>query len=143
MSAMSTLHERLCREDPASWRRAVDAVASAGHPIDRNAALIWFAFYPLELHLALDRSPDPATTARKLGLMGRWRLADQVDTSHRFFFSHRYWPQVKAAVQGCSAPFPDDLTELVTAVADAAARTARVDREFLLGIGAAGLFEVA
>ncbi len=71
--------------------------------------------------------------------MGRWRLADQVDISHRFFFAHRYWPQVKSAVHGISGPGPQDLSALTTAVADAAARTARVDREFLLGLAAAGL----
>ena len=136
---MSALYDRLCQETPAAWRRTAEAAASAGHPIDANATRIWFAFYPLELHRALEAAPDPALAARRLGLMGRWRLADQVDTSHRFFFAHRYWPQVKSAVQAFAGSGPPDLSALTTAVADAAARTARVDREFLLGIGAAAL----
>jgi ferredoxin len=136
---MSSLHERLCLETPAAWRRAAEAAASAGHPIDSNATRIWFAFFPLELHQTLESARDPAPTARRLGLMGRWQLADQVDTSHRFFFAHRYWPQVKSAVQAFPGPGPADLSALVTAVADAAARTARVDHEFLLGISAAAL----
>jgi ferredoxin len=71
--------------------------------------------------------------------MGTWRLADQIDSSHRFFYAHRYWPQVKLAVQNAEAPFAADLAELASAVATAAARRARVDREFLLGISAAAL----
>jgi ferredoxin len=136
---MSALYDRLCRETPAAWRHAAESAASAGHPIDHTATRIWFAFFPLELHLALGAAPDPAAIERTLGLMGRWRLADQVDTSHRFFFAHRYWPQVKSAVQGFSDPGSSDLMALTTAVADTAARTARVDREFLLGIGAVAL----
>ncbi len=41
---MSTLHERLCHDTPAAWRRAAESAASAGHPIDANATRIWFAF---------------------------------------------------------------------------------------------------
>jgi ferredoxin len=136
---MSDLYAHLCRYDAAQWRRAVDTLIAEIHPIDRNATRIWFAFYPLELHVALEQAEDRAAIERRLGLMGRWRLVDQIDTSHRFFFAHRYWPQIKSAVQHWSAEAPDDLAALTTAVADAAARTARVDREFLLGIGAAAL----
>ena len=136
---MSPLYDRLCLEHPAAWRRAADYAASAGHPIARHATLIWFAFYPLELHRALETAVDQEAMARQLGLLGRGRLADQVDTSHRFFFAHRYWPQVKSAVQGFSDRGPEDLAALTTAVADAAARTARVDREFLLGLSAVAL----
>ena len=136
---MSALYDRLCLEPPMAWRRAADYAASAGHSIDRHATLIWFAFYPLELHRALETAVDREAMARQLGLMGRWRLADQVDTSHRFFFAHRYWPQVKSAVQGFTDRGPGDLAAVTTAVADAAARTARVDREFLLGLSAVAL----
>jgi ferredoxin len=71
--------------------------------------------------------------------MGNWRLADQIDTSHRFFYAHRYWPQVKHAVQHAGGPFSPNLAALTTALSEAAARTARVDREFLMGITAAAL----
>jgi ferredoxin len=136
---MHELYEQLCRYTENDWRRAIDTLAGEIHPIDLNATRIWFAFYPLKLFLALEAAADPAALARKLGLMGRWRLADQVDESHRFFFSHRYWPQVKSAVQHLSSTPPTDLAALTSAIADAAARTARVDREFLLGISAAAL----
>jgi ferredoxin len=133
---MNALYGQICQYDTAAWRRAVDTLSAEIHPIDRNATKIWFAFYPLDLHLTLSEAPDPAAAARKLGLMGRWRLADQVGSSHRFLFAHRYWPQVKSAIQGLSDPLPADLAALVSRTAEAAARTARVDREFLLGIAA-------
>ena len=135
---MSALFDHLCQYDSAAWGSAIDVLQGEIHPIDRNATKIWFAFFPLDLHLALAESDDPGGMARKLGLMGRWRLADQVDSSHHFLFSHRYWTQVKSAINGYSGPLLE-LPALVSAIAEAGARTARVDREFLLGITAIGL----
>ena len=136
---MSDLYAHLSSFGSHDWQGAVDTLSAEIHPIDRNATEIWFAFYPLDLHLALADAPDPAAMVRTLGLMGNWRLADHVDTSHRFFYAHRYWPQIKHAVEHASAPFPSSLAALVTSLSDAAARTARVDREFLLGLTAAAL----
>jgi ferredoxin len=136
---MSDLYAYLRAFDSYAWRRAIDTLAAEIHPIDKNATQIWFAFYPLDLHLALSEAADEDAMVRKLGLMGNWRLADQIDSSHRFFYSHRYWPQVKHAVQQAAPPFPASLPALVTSLSDAAARVARVDREFLLGVTAAAL----
>lgn len=133
---MHALYAQLVRHDVAAWRNALDTLAAEIHPIDRNATRIWFAFYPLELHLAMAAADDEAALARKLGLMGRWRLADQIDSSHRFLFAHRYWPQVKSAIQHAPENAPEALAPLVSAIAESAARTARVDREFLLGMAA-------
>lgn len=133
---MTEIYAQLVRYDSDTWARAMEAVAVDIHPIDRDATRIWFSFYPLDLHSAMEDAADPAALARKLGLMGKWRLADQVGASHRFLYAHRYWPQVKSAVLAWSGPVPGDVAALVGAVADAAARTARVDREMLLGISA-------
>ncbi len=136
---MKNLYAELTRHDAESWRRAVETLSAEMHPIDRNATRIWFAFFPLDLHLALEAAADQAALARKLGLMGKWRLAEQIGASHKFFFAHRYWPQVKSAVQGFDGQIAPGLPALVSAVAEGAARTARVDREFLLGLTAAAL----
>lgn len=136
---MSDLYAHLLGYRPDDWRRALDTLFAEIHPIDRNATRIWFAFYPLELHVAFESATDPAATVRKLGLMGKWRLADQVDASHRFFFAHRYWPQVKMAVEAAAAPLPQDLSAVVVGIAEAAARRARLDRDFLIGITLAAL----
>lgn len=138
---MESLHAHLCRFDEAAWSHAVDVLAPEINVIDRDATRIWFAFFPLGLFLALDAAGSEAERTlleRKLGLMGKWRLADQIDESHRFLYSHRYWPQVKSAIAAVEA-LPADLAELMTYIADAAGRTARVDREHLLGMTAVGL----
>jgi ferredoxin len=135
---MHALYTQLTRYDAAAWRRAIDSLSAEIHPIDRTATRIWFAFFPLDLFLALEAAPDPAILAQKLGLMGRWRLADQIDASHRFFYGHRYWPQVKQAIATAEG-LPDQLPAAITAIADAATRRARVDRDMLIGITAAGL----
>jgi hypothetical protein len=70
--------------------------------------------------------------------MGRWRLADQIDTSHRFLYAHRFWPQIKAAIAAADS-WPAALPAMITQIADAAVRTSRVDRDRLLGITAVGL----
>jgi ferredoxin len=134
---MNRLHAHLSGLTAEDWRRAVETLSAEIHPIDQNATRIWFAFYPLDLYLAIEAAGDDA--ARKFGLMGTWRLADQVDTSHRFLYGHRYWPQVKAAIQGFGDGPLGALPALITAVADQATRTARVDRDQLMGPAAVGL----
>jgi ferredoxin len=135
---MHRLYAQLCRFSSDEWERALDALSPSINEIDRNATRIWFAFWPLNLSLALAKAPDPAMLARKLGLMGRWKLAEQVDESHRFLYAHRYWPQIKNAIQS-DRDWPADLRAIVEAVSDAAARITRTDREMLLGIAAVGL----
>ena len=135
---MTRLYEHLCRHDAAEWVRTVDRLAGNIAPIDREATRIWFAFYPLDLTLALDAAEDRKAAERKLGLMGRWGLADRIDTSHRFLYAHRYWPHVKSAVSS-TEQLPDELGALVTQVADAVCRAARVDRDRVLGMAAVGL----
>ena len=135
---MERLHGDLCRYSADDWRHAVETLAPEIHDIDRNATRIWFAFYPLDLFLALEAAEDPAAYARSLGLMGRWRLTDQIDRSHRFLYGHRFWPQVKSAVAGMDT-WPSSLPAIIAQSADAACRTARVDRERLLGMAAVAL----
>jgi ferredoxin len=133
------LYDTLCSYDSAAWRTAVETLAPQIHPIDRVATKIWFAFYPLDLYLDLEAADDPDARARALGLMGKWRLADQIDASHRFLFAHRYWPQTKVAAAALDPVPSGGLAPTITALADAAGRTARVDRELLLGMSAVAL----
>jgi len=134
-----TLHDYLARYDPAAWQRGLQALLPSIPEVDRNATRIWFLFFPLDLFLLVESALDDAAAIRQLGLMGNWRLREQVDSSHRFLFAHRHWPQVKSAIEAAAGPFPGDLAALITAVADAATRTARCDREFLVSISAVGL----
>lgn len=135
---MTRLYEHLCGYDARTWLQTVETCAPDIAEVDRNATRIWFSFYPLRLQLALDAADDRPALQRTLGLMGRWGLADAIDTSHRFLFGHRYWPQVKAAVAEFE-PLPADLGVLITHVADQASRAARVDRDLVLGMAAIAL----
>jgi len=135
---VDALYAHLRRHHPPAWRRAIETLAAEIPVIDRDATRIWFAFFPLELHLAFEAAADPAALARDLRLMGRWRLADQINESHRFLYGHRYWPKVKLAIETIDR-LPENLAELITIVAESATRRARVDRDQLLGITAAGL----
>jgi ferredoxin len=139
MAALQDLYQHLAQYKTSDWRDMVERLAPTIHPIDREATRIWFAFFPLDLHLDLEATDDPAGRAYALGLMGRWKLADQIDTSHRFLYAHRYWPQTKAAVTSLDPIPAGGLRAVVTGVADAAARTARIDRELLLGMSAVAL----
>jgi ferredoxin len=143
---VAALHAALTAFTPADWQQALDALEPSIHPIDRNATRIWFAFFPLGLHLKLERaraeSPDrEADAIRRMRLMGRWRLADQIDSSHRFLYSHRYWPQVRTAIAAFDQPIDRSATlqSLIESIAEIAARTARVDPEMLFGMSAVGL----
>jgi ferredoxin len=139
MASLQDLYAHLAQYNTSDWRDMVERLAPTIHPIDREATRIWFAFFPLDLHLDLEATDDPAGRAYALGLMGRWKLADQIDTSHRFLYAHRYWPQTKAAVTSLDPIPAGGLGAVVTGVADAAARTARIDRELLLGMSAVAL----
>lgn len=137
---MNQLYPYLRTLSAADWHHAIETLILEIHPIDRNATRIWFAFHPLELHVAFEETGDPQALARQLRLMGRWRLTDDdlIDSSHRFLYSHRYWPQVKNAIHSYSGA-PQSLQAVATAIADAAGRTTRVDRDQLVGLVLVGL----
>src|SRR6059058_905528 len=112
---MNALFAHLCQYDSAAWRSAVELLAPGIHEIDRDATRIWFAFYPLDLFVALEAAAPEEQLPRKLGLMGNWRLSEQIDSSHRFLYSHRYWPQVKSAISSMDAAPSGGLPALMTA----------------------------
>src|ERR1044072_7832893 len=85
--------------DEESWSAALTTLLRSIHEVDRNATQIWFAFYPLSLFQALEQAADPEKLAQQLLMQGNYDLKDQIDSSHTFLYGHRYWPEVKAAVQ--------------------------------------------
>ena len=110
------------------------------HEVDRNATQIWFAFYPLSLFLALNGADDREQLAQQLLLQGDYALADQIDTSHRFLYGHRFWPQVKRAVEGHAESFDEtyrlSLADQIIAVARSVAQQNKIDESLLVGITA-------
>src|SRR5215468_119488 len=107
----------------ADWKKVVDELQGAIHPVDQRATRIWFAFFPVKLHRALSFSPDPAETEKSLLLKGKHSLADQADSSAEFMYGHRYWPDVKRAVAGyamaanSTPPLADQIREVARNVA--------------------------
>src|SRR5919206_1505710 len=116
---MTSFEEFLSRHDEESWAATLTTLLRSIHEVDRNATQIWFAFYPLGLFQALDDAEDPETLAQRLLLQGNYRLKDQIDSSHTFLYGHRYWPEVKNAVQKHAHEFSgsDKLSDQVLSVA--------------------------
>ena len=130
----------LNRHDDEAWREIVHTLSPSIHEVDRAATQIWFYFFPLALLRALEQAEDPEQLERKLSLTGTFRLEDKIDSSHEFFYGHRYWPQVKTAVRelAASANAPASL-DLATQIRDVAAKVAsrlNVDASLVTGITA-------
>lgn len=138
--------------DETGWKTAIAAILPSIHAVDQNATQIWFAFYPLGLFQALTDSDDAAKLARELLLQGNFYLKDQIDSSHKFFYGHRYWPQVKQAVEQHAGEWhrlqsvtPEQsqaevcataLWDQILAVASLAAAELKLDKSLLVGITA-------
>ena len=89
----------LNRHDEEAWSATLATLQRSNHEVDRNATQIWFAFYPLPLYRALEQVDDREKLAQQLLLQGDYELKNQIDTSHRFLYGHRFWPGVKKAVE--------------------------------------------
>jgi len=139
---MSTNLEAYLNDFPeAVWLSAVDSLLSDIHPVDRNATQVWFRFFPLQLRRFVDKQPDEAELRRSLGLLGDYDLADQIDSSHRFLYGHRFWPVVKAAIEAEAEVFTDqkpDLAAEIRQVAQNIAEKVKIGESLVLGITAIG-----
>ena len=145
--ATPTAFERFLQEhDSEAWLATITALLRSIHEVDKSATQIWFSFYPLDLFQALREAEDPQQLARELLLQGDYFLKDQIDTSHRFIYGHRYWPQVKQAIAEHAASFTETndkaLTDQIIDVASQVAASLRVDPSLTTGIAAAGFLTV-
>ena len=132
----------LSQQNEESWSAALATLLRSIHEVDRNATQIWFGFYPLSLFQALSESEDREKLTQQLLLQGDYDLKDQIDTSHRFLYGHRFWPQVKRAIETHADSFDESnrasLADQILAVAREAARQSKTDESLLAGITAAG-----
>jgi ferredoxin len=112
------------------------------HLVDRTATQIWFAFFPLDLAVALREAQNPQKLASDLQMLGKYELKDQIDSSHSFLYGHRFWPYVKKAVEAhASSLGPPASLELGTQIRESATQVAAelgVHASLLLGISAIG-----
>ena len=128
-----------------AWAATLTTLLRSIHDVDKNATQIWFSFYPLSLHRVLQASPDPARLAAQLLMQGVYRLADQIDSSHKFLYGHRYWPQVKKAVEDFAAGFnagSEQLSDQILRVAGEVAQGGGFDKSLVVGITAVAFMTV-
>jgi ferredoxin len=141
---MTPFETFLRQQDEEAWSATLTTLLRAIHEVDRNATQIWFSFYPLSLFQALERSDDPDTLEQRLLMQGKYYLKDQIDSSHTFLYGHRYWPEVKRAVQNHAGGFSEgtSLTDQILAVAQQVAADTKVDQSLVIGITAVAFMTI-
>lgn len=146
------------QHDEEAWSAALATLLRSIHEVDRNATQIWFAFYPLNLYRALEDAENRERLAQQLLLQGDYELRKQIDTSHHFLYGHRFWPQVKQAVeqhadewqrlQSVSADVAQTevhaktLADQILLVAHRTAEHLKLDQSLLVGITAVAFMTV-
>jgi ferredoxin len=134
------------RRDEESWSATLTALLRSIHEVDRNATQIWFSFYPLSLFQALEQAEDPEKLAQQLLMQGNYYLKDQVDSSHTFLYGHRYWPEVKSAVQQHAREFSgnetESLADQILSVAQKVATQVKLDQSLVIGITAVAFMTI-
>src|ERR1700682_3120484 len=86
--------EFLKHHDEVRWADTITQLSPSIHEVDRAATQIWFAFYPLELCREFEQADDPDALMRELLMQGNYYLKDQIDSSHKILYGHRFWPGV-------------------------------------------------
>ena len=128
--------------DETSWNAAIEKLLPSIHAVDRHAVQIWFRFYPLGLFRALEAAEDREALMRKMNIQGDYGLTGRIDTSHEFFYGHRYWKAVKAAIEAEAVVFENtavDLADEIGQIAAMVAEKVKADTSLLIGITAAGM----
>ncbi len=134
--------ELLDRFSENDWLQTLESLLSDIHAVDRNATQIWFRFYPLELFRTLQSAENKEETIQKFVMQGDYELKDQIDSSHKFLYGHRYWTDVKQAIETRVESFNDeniDLAAEIKQTAQSAAEKSKTDKSLLVGITAVGL----
>jgi ferredoxin len=146
MNTETSFEKFLNQHDEEAWSATLATLLRVIHEVDRNATQIWFAFYPLSLFRALQDSDDREKLVQQLLLQGDYELKDQVDRSHKFLYGHRFWPQVKTAVEQHADSFNQtsraSLADQILAVAHNAAQHARKEDSLFIGITAVAFMTV-
>ncbi|MGH9948257.1 MAG: 2Fe-2S iron-sulfur cluster-binding protein [Pyrinomonadaceae bacterium] len=137
--------EAIEKKTEAEWLSAVESLLNDIHEVDRNAVQIWFRFYPFDLVNYLESAEDVEDAMKGLAMDGDFGVLDKIDTSHRFLYGHRFWPQVKAAVikRAESVDGIAVLTNEIKAIAYASSIAAKTTEKLTTAISAVGLMTLA
>jgi ferredoxin len=155
MNTQTAFETFLNQHDEEAWSAALATLARSIHEVDRHATQIWFAFYPLPLFQALEAAEDRETLAKQLLMQGDYDLKTRVNASHHFLYGHRFWPQVKRAVEqhaeagnsvsgesAKTAIYAASLADQILSVANSAAKEVKKDVSLLTGITAVAFMTV-
>ena len=146
MSNETSFETFLGQQNEEAWASALATLLRSIHEVDRTATQIWFAFYPLSLFCALKDADDRDQLVQQLLLQGDYELKDQIDTSHRFLYGHRFWPQVKQAVEQHADSFNQtaraSLADQVLEMGRSVAQQLKKDESLLVGITAVAFMTV-
>jgi len=138
MTNSNPFEQYLRQQDDEAWAGALTTLLRSVHEVDKNATQIWFSFYPLALARALEAAEDPRKLAAQLLMQGNYQLKDQIDSSHRFLYGHRYWAGVKRAVENAAENFsPNEASKLsdeILQVASSVAQQEKVSDSLTIGI---------
>src|SRR6185295_1216793 len=89
---------------------------------------------------AFEATDDPELLAAQLLVRGVYPLKEQIDSSHKFLYGHRYWPEVKKAVETFAASQASGdngaLSDQILKVAGDVAKAVKVDQSLTIGITA-------
>ncbi|MEP6742168.1 MAG: 2Fe-2S iron-sulfur cluster-binding protein [bacterium] len=145
-NSMQTPFEQfLEQQSEEAWAATLTTLLRSIHEVDKNATQIWFAFYPLSLFKAL-QAKDKDALAKQLLIQGHYELKDQIDSSHTFLYGHRYWPQIKKAVEAFADAYDvtnkTQLSDQILVVASETAAILNVDPSLLVGITAVAFMTI-
>lgn len=139
----SPLGTYLSQHGEEAWATTLTTLLGSIHEVDKNATQIWFAFYPLSLFKAFQEAGErneAEELARQLLIKGHYSLKDQIDSSHKFLYGHRYWPQVRSAVEALAVTFNptegEKLSDQILRVAGDLSKANGFDHSLLVGITA-------
>ena len=144
-STETPFEQFLAEHDEEAWAASLTTLLRSVHEVDKNATQIWFSFFPLSLFRAFQAAADPELLAAQLLVRGVYPLREQIDSSHKFLYGHRYWPEVKKALETFAANFAAGdagLADQILKVAGDAAKAAKVDRSLTVGITAVAFMTV-
>jgi len=135
---MTNFEKYLNKFSEQDWLAAVEKLLPSIHEVDKTAVRIWFRFHPLALLRYLEAAEDREKTLQKLVMQGDFDLKEQIDASHKFLYGHRFWKEVKTAIETRANDFSDENAELAKVIEDLAA-SVKSDKALTLGIAAVGL----
>ena len=146
MNSESTFEEFLNQHDEEAWSATITSLLRSIHEVDKAATQIWFAFYPLRLFRALEQAEDKDKLMQELLMQGNYFLKNQIDSSHAFLYGHRYWPEVKKAVERHAESQTEvcatSLKDQIVAVAGEVATRLKIDQSLVVGITAVAFMTV-